>query len=150
MEFGQVITNESQVLYVLDYYLFFWLLNVVAYGIIAFGVWRGLGFAQGLNLENILRITLWITSGFGLTRLVLGLFGIGMFFSTMLTPFETIVLLGIPSLALNTMFILSEGIMANREINLMINGTPEQRQLKREAISAFESLRRTTKTVTNA
>jgi hypothetical protein len=145
MEYGQVIRDLNAVWWVLDYYLFFWLLNTIAYGLVTFGVWRWMKFAGGLNIEKVLQMTFRITGTFGTVRLVIGLVGLFLLASGVFTPFETILTLGISSLCLNTTFILLEGIFVNREAKLLINTPPEEKVLMRQAISQFESLRRTVK-----
>lgn len=145
MEFGRLITSEIAVLYVLEYYLLFWGLNTLAYGIVSYGVWRWWRFARGLSLEQVLRVTFLITASFGTVRLIFGFVGIACLLLGVLTKIETVFVMGITSLCLNTTFILIEGITVNREANVLFSGTDETRRLRREAIQQFESLRNTLK-----
>jgi hypothetical protein len=145
MEFGNFISDLNTVWWVLEYYLVFWLLNTIAYGLITFGVWRWMRFTHGLNINTILRTTFRITGTFGTIRLVIGILGLLLLASGTFTPFETILTLGISSLCLNTTFILLEGIFVNREAKLLMDTPEQEKVLMRQAISQFESLRRTVK-----
>jgi hypothetical protein len=145
MEFGNFIRDINTVWWVLEYYLIFWLLNTAAYGLITYGVWRWLKFTNGLNVDAMLRTTFRITGTFGTIRLVIGILGLLLLASGTFTPFETILTLGISSLCLNTTFILLEGIFVNHEAQILMNTPDEEKVLMRQAISTFESLRRTVK-----
>lgn len=145
MEYGKFISDLRAVVLVLDYYLFFWMLNTVAYGAITVGVWRWMKFTHGLNVETLLRTTFRITGTFGMIRLSVGVIGVILLLQGTFTPFETIITLGTTSLLLNTSFILLEGIFVNQEAKMLVHTPADDRVLMRQAISQFESLRRTVK-----
>lgn len=102
---------------VLYYYLGGWLVNVTAYYLVGFGLYRWLKFLRGVPIESIARTSFHIVVSFGTARLVVGLVGFSMYEADKFSALTTILVLGMTSLLLNTSFIMLEGYAVNKEAN---------------------------------
>lgn len=134
--------NEVIIRVLLAYYFCFWAFNVIAYIGISLGLYRWLKFVKGMDAESIVRVSLKITAGFAIARLMAGTIGIGLYELEQLSSIGTILILGVTSLLLNTSFIMTEGWFLNREAQAVF-ALPEPKQATvKEAINTFDKLRR--------
>jgi hypothetical protein len=132
---------------VLGYYIFFWVVNSAAYWIVCYGMYRLSVFTAGFAMHRTLTATMWVTGLFGTARLSIGAVGVGLYMANISSPFTTILIMGMSSLLLNTVFILGEGLYLNREVKttLRIVDTPANRELITTGIRKFEALRQVVK-----
>lgn len=128
---------------ILTYYAIMWLTNVAAYSVMSAGLYRWLKFVKGMQAERLVRLRMKITTGFAAARLIAGLIGIGLFETGYTGPLETVLLLGITSLFLNTTFLMSEGRLLYRDSDKAWHLPPDEQVTLREAVEVFNRLRRT-------
>jgi hypothetical protein len=132
--------GEEALILVFRYYLAMWVVNSGAYFIVGFGIRRWLVFLKGLEAEHGLRLTMRATFLFGCLRLAMGGAGALLYYLGDTGVIGTILILGMSSLALNTTFILGEGVIFNREAKKLTELPPQTQEDLRGELRQFEAL----------
>jgi hypothetical protein len=132
--------GEGALVLVFRYYLAMWVINSGAYFAVGLGIRRWLVFLKGLEAEHGIRLTMRATFLFGCLRVVMGGIGALLYYLGDTGVIGTILILGMSSLALNTTFILGEGVIFNREAKKLTELPPETQEDLRGELRQFEAL----------
>lgn len=135
--------TDAAIQAILIYYTTMWLSNVAAYAVVTVGLYRWKTFVMGTSAEYTVNMSLKITAAFALLRLLAGLFGLGLYEFQGFTAIESILILGVTSLFLNTTYIMSHGWFLYRDADRAFDLSPEEQVTVRQAVTVFNSLRRT-------
>lgn len=140
--------TETTVTLIFAYYSIMWAANVGAYVVVSIGLYHWKKFVHGMAAENMIRMSLKVTAAFAISRLGAGFAGLYLYEFNGWTPIETILVLGVTSLFLNTTYIMSHGYFLYKDASRAWKLPPEKQAEVRQAMTVFDSLRTTMQRVT--
>lgn len=146
---GEIVVIGDAPLWVVGYYCVMWLINTHGYALAAYSFYHLSQITRQSKLYLMLARIAVLLFAFAIIRGGSGLFGIYGFWDGAISSTETIEVLGVVSLFLNTTFINAFAVVAFLELRRMQKLRRYQAELFNSTVKAFDNLRTAVNRVQN-